>query len=163
MKLAELLLPEFDHEMANTRRVLEQIPDDKLDWKAWPQGNSIGWVGAHLAEIPGWATGSLLQDSWDVNPVGGQPYQSPKATSRQQLLSIFDANVAAAHAALAGASDEQLFQSWSLLSAGQPIFTMPRLGVIRTWVLNHTIHHRAFLCAYLRQNGIEVPAMYGTG
>ncbi len=96
MKLAELLLPEFDQEMASTRKVLERIPEDKLDWRAHPKSNTIGWVGAHLAEIPGWVEGTLTQDSWDINPPGGEPYQTPKLTSRQQIGETFDAGVEAA-------------------------------------------------------------------
>ncbi len=37
MSYAETALPEFDHEMAGTRKVLERIPDDKLDWQRPPQ------------------------------------------------------------------------------------------------------------------------------
>ncbi len=161
MKLAELLLPEFDQEMASTRKVLERIPEDKLEWKAHPKSNTIGWVGAHLAEIPGWVEGTLTQDTWDINPPGGEPYQTPKMASRQQMLDIFDAGVSAARKAIAATSDEGFMKEWSLLSAGQPIITMPRYGVIRNFVINHTIHHRGHLCVYLRLNDVPVPGMYG--
>ncbi|AGA26742.1 DinB family protein [Singulisphaera acidiphila] len=161
MSFGKSIVPEFDQEMANTRKVLERIPDDKLDWKAHPKSNTIGWVGAHLAEIPGWVPGTLQHETWDINPVGGEPYQTPKATSRQQLLEIFDKNVAAAREALASTTDEAFEQQWSLLSQGQTILTMPRTAVIRSLVVNHTIHHRAVLCVYLRLNDIPVPGMYG--
>jgi uncharacterized damage-inducible protein DinB len=161
MKLAELLLPEFDQEMASTRKVLERIPEDKLEWKAHPKSNTIGWVGSHLAEIPGWVEGTLTQDSWDINPPGGEPYQTPKLTGRQQVLDMFDAGVEAARKAIAATSDEDFMKEWSLLSAGQPIITMPRYGVIRSFVINHAIHHRGHLCVYLRLNDVPVPGMYG--
>ncbi|MCA9013829.1 MAG: DinB family protein [Planctomycetaceae bacterium] len=161
MTIAESLLPEFEIEMAGTRKVLDRIPDDKLDWKAHPKSNTIGWVAAHLAEIPGWVAGTLTQDTWDINPVGGEPYQSPKLNSKQEILDLFDKNVTAAREQLKKTPDEEFGKSWSLLSAGQPIITMPKLGVIRTWVLNHTIHHRAHLCVYLRLNDIPVPGLYG--
>jgi len=161
MSIAESILPEFEHEMAGTRKTLERIPDDKLDWKAHQKSNTIGWVSAHLAEIPGWVEGTLARDSWDINPVGGEPYKSPTATSRKQILDLFDKNVAAARKAIAATTDEAFMKQWSLLSAGKPMITMPRLGVIRGFVLNHTIHHRAYLCAYLRLNDIPVPALYG--
>lgn len=160
MSLAALLLPEYEHEMASTRKVLERVPNDKLDWKAHPDLNSIGWVAAHLAEIPGWVAGTLTQDSWDVNPPGGVPYQSPRAESREQLLALFDQNVAAGKQAIAATSDADFLRTWSLLSAGQPMLTLPRIAVIRTWVLNHTIHHRGYLIVYLRLNDISVPGMY---
>ena len=104
MSLSESLLPEFDHEMANTRKVLERIPEDKLNWKVHPKSNTIGWVGMHLAEIPSWAEEALNHDSWDVAPVEGQPYRTPAANSRQAILDRFDKNVAAARAAIAAAS-----------------------------------------------------------
>lgn len=161
MSIAESILPEFEQEMAGTRKALQRIPDDKLDWKAHPKSNTIGWVSAHLAEIPGWVEGTLTQNSWDINPVGGEPYKSPTATSRQQVLDLFDKNVAAARKAIASTADDAFMQPWSLLSGGNPIITMPRLAVIRTFVVNHAIHHRAHLCVYLRLNDIPVPALYG--
>lgn len=161
MSFGKSILPEFEQEMASTRKVLERVPDDKLDWKAHPKSNTIGWVSAHLAEIPGWVQGTLQQENWDINPVGGEPYQSPKATSREHLLKVFDENVAAAREAIASTSDEAYAKQWSLLSQGQPLMTMPRAVVIRSFVLNHTIHHRAILCVYLRLNDIPVPGMYG--
>ena len=161
MTIAETILPEFEMEMAGTRKVLERVPDEKLDWKAHPKSNSIGWVACHLAEIAGWVEGTLTQDSWDINPVGGEPYQSPQLNSRQEILDLFDANVAAAKTRLAATSDAEFAESWSLLSGGEALITMPKLGVIRTWVLNHAIHHRGHLCVYLRLNDISVPALYG--
>ena len=161
MSIAESILPELEMEMAGTRKVLERIPDDKLDWKAHPKSNTIGWVACHLAEIAGWVEGTLTQDAWDINPEGGEPYQSPKLDNSQEILDLFDANVAAARKQIAVTSDEEFAKSWSLLSGGQALITMPKLGAIRTWVMNHTIHHRAHLCVYLRLNEIPVPALYG--
>jgi uncharacterized damage-inducible protein DinB len=161
MNLAQQFLPEYDEEYANARRVLELIPDDKFEWRAHPTLNTIGWVGNHLAEIPSWLVGTMDGDSMDMAPIDGPAYEPPCLSSCRELLETFDRNVAASRAALVGATDECLNQSWSLLMGGQTIFTMPRAGVIRTWVLNHMIHHRAHLCVYLRMNGIHVPGMYG--
>lgn len=161
MSYADTILPEFEHEMVNTRKVLERIPEDKLDWRAHPKSNTIGWNANHLVEIPGWVEGTLTKTSWDIAPAGGQQYQSPKLTSRREMLETFDRNVAAARKALAAAKDSEMGTSWSLLQGGKPIFTMPRAAVIRNFVLNHLIHHRAHLCAYLRMNDIPVPGMYG--
>ncbi len=82
MSFGKSILPEFEQEMASTRKVLERVPDDKLDWKAHPKSGTIGWVSAHPAEIPGWVQGTLQQENWDINPVGGEPYQSRRRTSR---------------------------------------------------------------------------------
>ncbi len=54
MNYAETILPEFDREIANTRKVLERVPDHKLDWQAYPTSHTIGWNANHLAEILGW-------------------------------------------------------------------------------------------------------------
>jgi uncharacterized damage-inducible protein DinB len=160
MTYAESILPEFDQEMVSTRKVLERVPDDKLDWRAEPKSNTIGWNANHLAEILGWVEGMLTAPSWDIAPIGGEPYQSPKRTSRHEILDLFDQNVAAARRAIAAVQDEEMGQMWSLLYAGKPIFTLPRAAVIRRFVLNHLIHHRAHLCVYLRLNDIPVPGMY---
>jgi len=161
MSLSEMFLPEFDQEMANTRKVLERVPDDKLEWRAHKKSNTIGWVAMHLANLPSWVTVGLNQDSVDIDPPGGQPYRTPVPTSRQDILEHFDQNVAGGRAAIAAATDEQLGQPWSLLKNGQTIFTIPRAAVVRSFVLNHMIHHRAHLCVYLRLNDIPVPALYG--
>jgi uncharacterized damage-inducible protein DinB len=82
-------------------------------------------------------------------------------TSQKQLLEVFDKKVAEARAAIAGASDETLMKNWTLLSGGQTIFTMPRLTVLRSFVMNHIVHHRAQLGVYLRLNDVPVPSVYG--
>jgi uncharacterized damage-inducible protein DinB len=161
MKYSETILPEFDREMANTRKVLERVPEDKMDWKAHPKSNTIGWNANHLTEIPGWVEGTLTQPSWDFAPTEGEQYQSPNAKTRRELLEVFDRNVAAARKAIAAVKDEETMQPWSLLQGGKPLFTMPRAAVIRGFVLNHLIHHRAILCVYLRLNDIPVPGLYG--
>lgn len=161
MSYAEMILPEFDQEMANTRKVLERIPDDKYDWKAHPKSHTIGWNANHLADLPNWIVMTLAHPSLDIAPVGGATYQSPQLQSRKEILELFDRNVAAGRKALAAVKDEEMTQPWSLLRGGMPIFTMPRSAVVRGFVLNHIIHHRAHVCAYLRLNDIPVPGMYG--
>ncbi len=111
MAIAQSILPEFDHEMAGTRKTLERVPDDKLDWKAHPKCNSIGWVAGHLAEIPGWVTPTLKQDALDIAPVGGEPFRPTKFTSRKQMLEVFDKNVAAAREAIAAIVGRRLHEA----------------------------------------------------
>jgi uncharacterized damage-inducible protein DinB len=161
MSYSESILPEFDQEMASTRKVLERVPEDKLGWKAHPKSNSIGWNANHLADIPAWVDMAIKHTKLDIAPVGGESYKSPDLKTRQALLELFDSNVAAARKTLASVSDAEMRIPWTLLSGGQEILTMPRVEVIRSFVLNHTIHHRAILCVYLRLNDIPVPGMYG--
>ncbi len=161
MTYAETLLPEFDQEMANTRKVLERIPDDRLDWQAHSKSHTIGWNANHVADIPAWLTATLTTPSFDVAPVGGEPYKIPNRRSRNEILDHFDRNVAAARTAITETKDEDMGSPWTLLGGGKPIFSMPRSVVVRTMILNHLIHHRAHLCVYLRLNDIPVPGMYG--
>jgi uncharacterized damage-inducible protein DinB len=159
MAYAETVLPEFDQEMANTRKVLERIPDDKFDWKPHTKSHTIGWNANHIADIPNWLVMVLNTPSLDIAPAGGGTFTSPKLTSRAGIVGLFDRNVAAARQAITEAKDVD--SPWSLLQAGNPIFTMPRSAVIRSMVLSHLIHHRAHLIVYLRLNDIPVPGMYG--
>jgi uncharacterized damage-inducible protein DinB len=161
MSYADTHLPEFDHEMASTRKVLERVPDDKLDWRAHPKSNTIGWNANHLAELPGWAVNILTQPIFDFAPVNGERYQSPKLTSRKEIIELFDRNVAEARKALADAKDESMNDAWTLRGGERVIFTMPRAAVVRSFLMNHIIHHRAILSVYLRLNDIPVPGMYG--
>lgn len=161
MTYAETILPEFDQEIANTRKLLACVPDDNIDWRPHPKLNTIRWNANHLVEIVGWVEGTLTQTSWDVAPPGGPAYESPTAGTRDALLELFDRNVATARQAIEQVADEALATPWSLLCAGQPIFTMPRSAVMRTFILNHLIHHRAILCMDLRMVGVSVPGMYG--
>jgi uncharacterized damage-inducible protein DinB len=162
MTMAQSLIPEFDQEMANTRKVLERVPDDKFGWKAHPKSNTIGWVANHLAEGVGWIEGILNYDDWDVNPPGGPKYQSPNLQTTREILAMFDSGVAAGRKALEKISDADLQKQWSLLDGGKPIITLTRADMIRFYGINHVIHHRAFLCCYLRLNDIAVPGMYGS-
>ena len=154
-------LPEFDQEMASTRKVLERLPDDKWEWKAHPKSNTIGWNANHIAEIPGWAENILLQPGFDFRPVGGEPYRTPSLRGSKAVLEFFDRNVIQARKAIERVKDESLGDMWSLLDAGNPIITMPRGVAMRSWVFSHRIHHRAILTVNLRLNNIPVPAMYG--
>jgi uncharacterized damage-inducible protein DinB len=161
MTLREALLAEFDQEMANTRKSLERVPDDRMEWRPHPKSSTLGRLATHLAEIPSWGATTLDQSSFDLSPPGSAPHQPAFIASQREALDLFDKNVAAARAALAGIEDESLAKPWSLLSGGKTIFTLPRLFVFRSFVLNHTIHHRAQLGVYLRLNDVPVPALYG--
>ncbi len=157
MSIAQSLLPEFDQEMANTRKTLERVPENKLDYKPDPKSMSMGKLASHIAEMAGWLPAMAQGPSLDI-PEGFKPFL---ATSRKQLLDKFDENVAASRAALAGMGDQALMQDWSLSFAGNTMFTMPRIAVYRSMTMNHIIHHRAQLTVYFRLNGVPVPALYG--
>ena len=161
MPVHDALLPEFDQEMAKTRAVLERCPDSKFGWKPHAKSWDMASLATHIANMPGWTVDTIRKDSFDISPPGQPPVREAPVTDSAELLARFDRNVAAAREAIAGASDENLLKSWSLLAGGQVLFTMPRTAVLRTMILNHGIHHRAQLTLYLRLNDIPVPGLYG--
>ena len=155
--LNQTILPEFDHEMANTRKSLERVPDNKLSFKPHPKSMALGALATHLATINQWTEAIMGLDSFDVSTAP----PTAELKSRAEILAAFDQNTASARNAIAKATDAQLTKPWSLLSKGQAIFTLPRIAVLRSFILNHAIHHRAQLGVYLRLNDIPVPSIYG--
>jgi uncharacterized damage-inducible protein DinB len=161
MPIRDALLPEFDNEMATTRKFLERVPEDKIGWKPHQKSMPMGRLAAHIAELPGWAATTITQDSLDINPPGGPGFTPAQMTSRQQLLELFDRSAAAGRAAISSVSDEALMKPWSLLNGGKTVFTLPRAAILRSFAFSHVIHHRAQLGVYLRLNDIAVPSSYG--
>jgi uncharacterized damage-inducible protein DinB len=161
MAIRDALLPEFDTEMASTRKMLERVPESKVDYKPHAKSGSLGWLAWHVADLPHWVVETIHKDELDFAPPGAPRQPAPTMESREQLLSTFDTKVANARAAIAGASDEHLAKPWTLKFGGNTIFSMPRADVLRSFVMNHLIHHRAQLGVYLRMNDVPVPGMYG--
>jgi uncharacterized damage-inducible protein DinB len=161
MKISDSLLPEFDQEMANTRKVLERVPEGKGDWKPHTKSSTFAALTAHIANMPDWAGLTMQTDSFDYAPPGAPPYVTPTFASNKDLLAAFDKSVAEARAALAAADDNAMMAPWTLMAGGKTLMTMPKVAVIRTFVMNHTIHHRAQLGVYLRLNDVPVPGVYG--
>jgi uncharacterized damage-inducible protein DinB len=157
MSIAQMILPEFDQEMANTRKMLERVPDGKFEYKPHEKSMTLGRLAAHVAEVPSYATGTLRVERMDFT--GEEKPFAP--VTRQELLDAFDKYVTEARAMLAAASDEELAKIWTLTFKGQHIFSMPRAAVLRTMVMSHLIHHRAQLGVYLRLCNVEIPGMYG--
>ena len=157
MPLIDALLPEFDHEMTTTRRLLERVPEERFEWKPHEKSMSLGALSTHLANLPVWADLTIRQQEFDLatsDPV------TPAAT-RKELLALFDRNVTNARAALAGRTDGELLAPWTLKQSGHVVFTMPKTSVLRSFVLNHVVHHRGQLSVYLRLQDVPVPSIYG--
>jgi uncharacterized damage-inducible protein DinB len=160
MAISKSLLPEFDNEMANTRKTLERVPDEKFAWKPHDKSFPMGALSQHLANLPSWGSLTLSSDSFDLAPEG-KPVKTPELNSIKEVLQKFDENAAKTRAAISAASDEDLFKNWTLQSNGKTIMTLPKIAVLRSFVMNHMIHHRAQLGVYLRLNDIPVPSIYG--
>ncbi len=161
MAIAEAFLPEFDQEAAGVRRTLERVPADKFEWRPHEKSGTMIWLAGHLANLPQWATLTMAADELDLAP-GGEPMPQPPApASVEELLATFDRHAAEARAAIAAASDGDFVKPWSLLNNGTVMMTLPKVAVVRSFVMNHLIHHRAQLGVYLRLNDIPVPSIYG--
>src|SRR5262245_60401079 len=155
MPLGEAMLPEFDQEMATTRRVLERVPSEKGPWKPHPKSFAMGHLAQLVSWMPGWITQTLRETSLDL--AGGVGYSME---TTEALLRGFDANVASARAALQQTPDGAWSETWKLMVGGQTVWSAPRTVVVRNH-MNHLIHHRAQLTVYLRLNDVPVPATYG--
>jgi uncharacterized damage-inducible protein DinB len=157
MPISQTLLPEFDQEMANTRKLLERVPDGKFDYRPHEKSMTLGRLAGHVAEVPSYATATIRMDKLELT--GSEKPFHP--TSKKELLESFDKYVAEARQAISSVSDEDLGKVWSLRFGGKDVFSMPRVAVLRGMVMNHLIHHRAQLQVYLRLNNVEIPGMYG--
>jgi uncharacterized damage-inducible protein DinB len=155
MTIAETLLPEFDQEMASTRKAIARVPSDKGEFKPHPKSFALGHLTQLVATMPGWITNMATKTELDLAKGGGYSMQSTES-----LLATFDNLVAEARAALAAASDADFQVSWSLKHGDRVLWTAPRRETIRS-TINHLIHHRGQLTVYLRLVDIPVPSMYG--
>ena len=121
MSIAQSLLPEFDQEMASTRKVLERIPSEKWNWKPHEKSGTLGWLASHVGTIPGWYTMTLQTENLDYAPVDGPQYEPPKIESPQQLLATFDKESQEARAALREYDTAQAVDLWAVVCArGHP-------------------------------------------
>lgn len=161
MAISDSFIPELDHEAAGTRKTLARVPEDNLDWKPHEKSYSFRDMASHIANLPHLAVITAGESGFDIAPVGGEPPKREAVETVEQALQIFDKNTAEAREAIAGLSDEQMMENWTLRAGGEEIFTMPRAAVIRGFIMNHLIHHRGQLSLYLRLNDIPMPALYG--
>jgi uncharacterized damage-inducible protein DinB len=161
MAIAESILPEFDHETATTRTLLERVPADKADWKPHVKSMSLGQLAMHIANLPRWAAIALERTQFDTNPPDGTRPLSAPPESAQGVLETYDENVAAARALLARTTDGEFMVQWTLKNGGKTMFSMPRIAVFRSFVMNHAVHHRGQLSVYLRLLDVPLPSIYG--
>ncbi|MEP6990656.1 MAG: DinB family protein [bacterium] len=162
MRIAELLLPEYDDEIKVTRTVLERVPDsaDAGHWKPHEKSFPMGHLAQLCAMIPAWVVMLTDHDELDIAPKGG-PTRGYTFEKTAKLLEDLDKNAKAGRAAIAKTTDAQFAEPWHFKAAGETIFTKDRYQSLRWSVLNHLVHHRAQLGLYLRIHGEAVPDMYG--
>jgi uncharacterized damage-inducible protein DinB len=161
MPIAQMLLPEFDHEMANTRRMLALVPAADAAWKPHPKSYALGDLAAHIATVPLWGRLALELPELDLGSPANAEIARVPFTTTPELLERLDRNVSEARAALAASSDADLSSSWTLKNGATTVFSMPRTAVMRGFILSHLIHHRGQLSVYLRLRDVPLPSLYG--
>jgi uncharacterized damage-inducible protein DinB len=161
MPISDALLPEFDHEFATARKLLERVPEAEYGWKPHDKSMSLGQLAAHVANIAFWATMTLTRDFYDLAANDDPEARLDPPASGQQLLKALDDKVKAARSVLAQTTDAQMMAPWSLKHGDHVIFTLPRVAAMRTFVMNHMIHHRGQLSVYLRLRDVPLPSIYG--
>lgn len=156
MTLASTFIDELTREAATTRRVLERVPEDKLSWRPHAKSMSLGQMALHVAQTPG-AVANLISE------LRAQPpqFKQGEAASRSELLSALDQSVAGAQDKLAAWGDRGLMEEWTLEREGKTLMALPRVGMVRSIMLNHWYHHRGQLLVYLRLLDVPVPSVYG--
>ncbi len=156
MRAIDPILNELDQEAQTTRRVLEKIPDDKLGWKPHAKSFSLGQLGLHIARLPGGLSAAIASDTMEV-----PSFAQPEPKSRQEILDTFSQGLASAKETLKNMDDARLASTWTLTRNGKAVLSAPRIGVLRSILLNHGYHHRGQLSVYLRMLDVAVPSIYG--
>lgn len=158
MTIAEIFLPDYKLELATTRKILASVDMTLAEFKPHEKSMTMGRLATHVAEIPGWMNVCLVQHELDF---AAGDFKPVILTTTEELLEKFDKGSAEAIEILSKATDDMFAENWTMRSGNQIFFTLPKLQVVRTWVLNHHVHHRAQLGVYLRLNNIPVPSSYG--
>lgn len=159
MAIKDVLLPEYDHEMATTRKLLERVPMAEAQWKPHDKSMSMGQLATHLVEIPGWGGSIITSSSLDL--AANPEFEHATFHTGEELLAAFDKNIAATRDIISARSDADLMETWTLKKGGQVLMSLPKAGVLRSFLLNHLIHHRGQLSVYIRLKDIAVPSIYG--
>ena len=156
--MLESMINELRQEAITTRRVLERVPEEKLSWKPHRTSMSLGQLSLHVASIPGDLTRLAQLDAFDASEANFVP---PEANSIDQILTALDASVNAAESYLSGLDNKAATDIWHLTLRGEEVFSVPRISMLRTIMLNHWYHHRGQLTVYLRLLEVPVPVIYG--
>ena len=159
MPLIDILLPEYDRETETTRQVLVRVPEKLFSWKPHSRLMTLGALSTHITKLPTWTANIMESDSFDIK--NKEINHAVYYKSASELLNTFDVNVASAREILLNRVDGEFNKLWTLKNGARDIFTLPRIAMLRYFVLNHLIHHRGQLSVYLRLNEATLPPIYG--
>jgi uncharacterized damage-inducible protein DinB len=156
MRLVDPIIAELEQEAETTRRVLERVPEDRLSWRPHPKSMSLGQLALHIAMTPGGVAQVAAADSMER-----PQFDRPEPKSKREVLEALAQSVADALAFLRGLDDARATGSWTMTLEGKPVLSMPRIGVVRTIMLNHWYHHRGEMQVYLRLLDVPLASVYG--
>ncbi|MEO6325998.1 MAG: DinB family protein [Thermoanaerobaculia bacterium] len=159
MRMIDPMIMEFDRECATSLKLLERVPADKFDWAPHAKSMTLGKLANHVATLPGWIGSSLLGEGFDFGD--GKAGTPPTPTTTAELVAAFQTSVTEAKKAMAQLDDEKAMGQWTLSGNGKAFFSMPRIALVRTILINHSIHHRGQLSVYLRLLDVPLPSIYG--
>jgi uncharacterized damage-inducible protein DinB len=158
MKIIEAFAAELTHEAANTKKLLERLPEEQFGWQPHPKSMSLGKLASHITEILEWVGPTLNMDELVMQPGQSKPYM---AASKSELLARYDDNLAKALGMMKDAPDELMMKAWRFKIGERVVMEMPKAVVLRTMILSHTFHHRGQMTVYLRLNDVPLPQIYG--
>jgi uncharacterized damage-inducible protein DinB len=156
MALIDGMLQELEQEAQTTKRVLELITDDHLNWRPHPKARTLGELALHIVNVPGSVAEIAIQDK--VQPPN---FTDASPASAAELIPKLDESIAKANKVLTGMSDEVLLAPWRMMQGERELFTLPRVALLRSIMLNHWYHHRGQLSVYLRELDVAIPSIYG--
>ena len=157
-RIATALINEMTNEIATTRKVLERLPADKFSWKPHEKSMELGKLASHVAEMFGWTQSTMGSSELDFATMDYKPFE-PKTS--EELIKFFEKTSSEALSTLEGKPDEAFMETWALKNGEQTYFTLPKVAVMRSFVMNHIIHHRGQLSVYMRLLDVPVPGIYG--
>lgn len=158
MRAVDPMIQEFEQEASATRRMLERVPEDQLAWQPHPKSMTLGQLALHVAGVAGTVSGFLEMDRFDVSQADFTPAHPE---SKEQIMAAFEESQATTRQRLESLDDAEAGRPWKLTNGEQELFTVPKIGLARSLVLNHLYHHRGQLSVYLRMLDVPVPATYG--
>ncbi len=158
MPISDAMVQEFLQESATTRKLLQRVPEDKLEWRPHEKSMSLARLASHVSEIPQWGDIIVNQEAFDM---GASKYSPATFGSRAELLDSFEKNTNDFVEILKGKSDEHLFAPWRLKEGEKVLVDLPRVAALRGFILNHIVHHRGQLSVYLRFHNVPLPSIYG--
>lgn len=156
MAIAEAMMAELEQEAETTRRVLERVPEEHIDWRPHERSRTLGELAMHIATVPG-----AIAQMVGTGPTGEIPNVTPPRPRAADLLPAHDESIATARRILTELDDARMHETWRLMAGDRELFALPRVAMLRSVMLNHWYHHRGQLSVYLRELDIPIPSIYG--